>query len=143
MSYIVYLQKPSNWSNAYCYAYSSTDATLNNAACNGVAMTSLGSGLYSCTLPDSLGANPFVVFNDGVSLQYPSSGGLATTSYQMLLSGTTWSVYNSSTSTVSTSTVTDNYYTGTNGLLVVNNVFLFAIIVLILIHFSLGNFFKK
>lgn len=142
MAYIVYLQKPSSWSSAYCFCYSSVDGTVNNAPWHGVQMSDLGNCLYSCSIPDSLGVNPFVVFNDGSNLQYPSSGGLAVTSYQMILDGTTWSNYSVSTVTVSTASI-ENYYVGTNGLLFVNDVLLFGLIIMFAFFLALNQFFRR
>lgn len=106
--YTVYLVKPSSWSSAYVYAYSSTDGNNINAEWHGVQMTDLGNGLYSYNIPDTLGSNPFVVFNDNSNSQYPQSGGLQVTSNNMILNVTDWSTYSTVTpSTITVATVTN------------------------------------
>lgn len=116
MSYTVYLVKPSNWTCAYVYAYSSSDVNIKNAEWHGVQMTDLGNGLYSYNIPDSLGSSPYVVFNDNGNSQFPQTGCLQVTSNNMILNVTDWSTYSTSTpstitvatTTVSTTTVYDN-----------------------------------
>ena len=64
---IAYMKKPSSWANAYCYVYNENpDPSIpvqQNAPWPGVAMTSVGNGIYSYEVPDY--DNPRVIFTDG------------------------------------------------------------------------------
>jgi len=76
-SNIAYMKKPSSWANAYCYVYNENpDPSIpvqENAPWPGVAMTSVGNGIYSYEVPDY--DNPRVIFTNGVkdgTLKYPA-----------------------------------------------------------------------
>ena len=68
---IAYIDLPSGWdSNVYCYAYDSATETVNNGEWPGVAMTSLGDGLYSYEVPEEIEA-PRVIFYSSDDCRYP------------------------------------------------------------------------
>ncbi len=86
--YTVYLKNDANWSTVYAYMW--TDGVGNNQSWPGIAMTSIGGGVWEYTLPRHY-AN--VVFNNGdngiqtADLTYPGNG------YIFNNSTNTWSAY--------------------------------------------------
>ena len=72
---VVFDNSTYNWSKVYCYVYDS--ALLNNAGWPGVAMTDEGGDFWSYEIPQTLGSNVYVIFNDGNGTQYPTGTGLS------------------------------------------------------------------
>lgn len=69
---VAYIKLPSGWgSRVYCYAYDSETEKVTNGAWPGVAMTSVGNGVYSYEVPENI-KNPRVIFYSSDSCRYPA-----------------------------------------------------------------------
>ena len=72
---VVFDNSTYNWSKVYCYVYDSNK--VNNSSWPGVAMTDEGGDFWSYEIPQTLGSNVFVIFNNSEGTQYPTGEGLS------------------------------------------------------------------